>query len=98
MRRYSWIVVALLVMSLTAGVSAQVSHEIEDTFYDCALNEVGLRIYQCNGTIFQTGQLFGKYRYRVRYPCDNSGSFTDQWYEWNGSVWVAISGPPSPSC
>lgn len=97
MRRYSLVVMALLVMSLAAGVRAQVAYEIEDTFYDCALNEIGWRLLACNGSIYSWGSMNGLYRMRHRYACDGSSS-TSHWYMWNGSVWVVIGGPPTPSC
>jgi hypothetical protein len=83
--------------SLAAGVRAQVAYEIEDTFYDCSLNEVGWRLLACNGQVYTWGVQDGAYRYRRRYACDDSSS-TDQWYYKSGSLWVAFSGPPGPNC
>lgn len=100
MRRYSFVALALLVVSLTAGirpVDAAPSSEIWDTFYDCALNENGWRVLTCSGRSYSGGILSGAYRLREWSGCYD-GSYSSQWYYWNGSWWVAFSGPPGPTC
>lgn len=97
MRRYSWVVLVLLVVTLGSSVRALPTNEVWDTYYDCALNDVGLRILSCNGHIFTDGQQGGAYRLRETTSCNGDG-YNSQWYYWNGSGWTAFSGPPGPNC
>jgi hypothetical protein len=50
-----------------------------------------------DGSVFASGQLSGAYMSRTWYACDGS-VISQHWYYWNGSVWVAFSGPPGPNC
>ena len=97
MRRYSWVVLVLLVVSLGASVRALPSSEVFDTFYDCALNENGWTLLSCSGRRYSDGTLSGAYRLREWSGCTDGG-YTSQWYYWNGSSWVGFSGPPGPNC
>ncbi|HEV8435276.1 MAG TPA: hypothetical protein VGR95_17840 [Thermoanaerobaculia bacterium] len=71
--------------------------DIITTYYDCALNEVGHKYRFCSGNGSDDGTLSGAFREIETNPCD-CGSYTDTWYQWNGSSWVTLSGPPSPTC
>jgi len=97
MRRYTWAVLVVLTVSLMSSVRALPTNEVWDTYYDCALNEVGYRILSCGGHIFTSGQQGGAYRLRELTSC-NSGGYSSQWYYWSGSAWVSFSGPPGPNC
>ena len=100
MRRSLWVVLVLLVVSFGIGVRdvrALPVNEVWDTYYDCALNDVGLRILSCGGHIFTDGQQSGAYRYREQTHCE-TGAWTGRWYYWSGSSWVLFSGPPGPNC
>lgn len=70
--------------------------DIFTTYYDCALNEVGWREVSCNGT-GSGGTLSGAFKEVETSPCE-CGDYSDTWYQWNGTSWVVLSGPPSPTC
>src|SRR5947209_3157620 len=95
MRKVSRFTFALLAASLVimSGARALPPNEVDDTFYDCAVNEVGYHDLWCSGHVFSGGQQSGAYRFREIIPCD-TGNYSSQWYYWNGSSWVAFSGPP----
>ncbi|HUR82463.1 MAG TPA: hypothetical protein VM733_16995 [Thermoanaerobaculia bacterium] len=100
MRRFSWVAVLVLAISLLAGVRearALPTNEVDDTFYDCALNELGWKLLSCNGHIYTSGLTSGAYRYRVLTSCDTGGGSAN-WYYWTGSSWAWISSPPGPNC
>ena len=100
MRRFSWVVLVLLVVSLGAGVRdvrALPTSDVDDTFYDCAMNELGWRFLSCGGHIYTSGQQSGAYRYRIITSCE-TGSGSAKWYYWSGSSWQYISSPPGPNC
>ena len=100
MRRFSFALLALLLVSLSAGirdVQAGPTHEVWDTFYDCALNENGWLLHTCGGSHQQGGTLAGDYRLRETFHCQTS-AYAYQWYYWNGTGWTAFSGPPGPNC
>jgi Family of unknown function (DUF6289) len=78
-------------------VKAAPCQDILTTYYDCALNEVGYRFLSCGGGVSSSGTLSGAFKEIETSPCD-CGSYTDTWYQWNGSSWVPLSGPPSPTC
>ena len=88
----------LLVASSTFAPPAHAlpCSEIITTYYDCALNEVGYKDISCSGT-FTSGTLSGAFKEVETEPC-TCGDFSDNWYRWNGTSWVLLSGPPSPSC
>ena len=92
------IVLLLLIASTTFAPTAKAlpCDEILTIYYDCALNEVGERDVSCNG-IWSTGQLSGAFKEVQTSPCE-CGDYSDNWYQWNGSTWVHLSGPPSPTC
>jgi len=71
--------------------------DIFTTYYDCALNEVGHRYLFCGGGSSSGGTLSGAFKEIETDPC-SCGDFSDNWYQWNGSTWVLLSGPPSPTC
>jgi hypothetical protein len=92
---------ALLLLIASTATFAPPAHalpcqEIITTYYDCALNVVGERFVGCSGTS-TSGTLSGAFKEVETEPC-TCGDFSDSWYQWNGSMWVAISGPPSPTC
>ena len=92
------LVLLFLVASATFAPPAQAlpCDEIITTYYDCALNEVGYRDVSCNG-VYSSGTLSGAFKEVTTEPC-TCGDFSDNWYQWNGSAWVHLSGPPSPTC
>lgn len=100
MRKLARLSVALLLL-IASSTFAPPAHalpcdEIETTYYDCALNEVGYRDVSCYGT-YSTGTLSGAFKEVQTSPC-TCGDFSDTWYRWTGTGWVVISGPPSPTC
>jgi hypothetical protein len=100
MRKYSFVALALLVVSFAVGirdVDAAPSSDIWDTYYDCALNENGWTVLSCNGHRTSSGTLNGAYRLREWYGCYDS-SYNSQWYYKSGTSWIAFSGPPGPNC
>lgn len=93
------IAVLLLIASTTFAPTTKAApcQDIFTTFYDCALNEVGWRWQGCGGGFSSSGQQSGAFKEIETSPC-TCGSTTDNWYQWNGSTWVLLSGPPSPTC
>jgi hypothetical protein len=68
------------------------------TYYDCALNIVGTSYHGCNPPS-QTGQQSGAFKEVETDPVGiDCGDGSDNWYQWNGSTWVLLPGPPSPTC
>ena len=57
----------------------------------------GVSITLAIGTNPSSGTLSGAFKEIETDPC-TCGDYTDNWYQWNGSSWVLLSGPPSPSC
>jgi hypothetical protein len=95
-----WVALVLFVVSMGVGVRdvrALPTNEVDDTFYDCSLNEVGWHLLTCGGHVYQDGQQGGAYRYRVLTSCD-TGSGSAKWYYWTGSSWAYIASPPGPNC
>jgi hypothetical protein len=101
LRIKSFIVVAVAVILSTAiapsPVQAGPESDIWTFFYDCALNEVGQKFRGCDGTGFDWGQLSGYFKEVEVCSCGGTGCETN-WYEWDGSFWVPLPGPPSPAC
>ena len=97
MRRLVWVTVVLLAVSMMSSVRALPTNEVDDEFFDCALNSVGWHLLACDGHIYQSGVQGGYYRNRITTSCD-SGSGSSRWYRWNGTSWTLLSAPPSPSC
>ena len=95
MRRLSWLALVLMAVSLAPGVDAAVD-EIHDTFYDCALQEIGWRIL-AHDVVTSSGAQSGAYRYREIYA-DDYTVYDAQWYAWNGTSWVPLEEEPEPSC
>jgi hypothetical protein len=92
---------ALLLLTASATFAPPVKADYcERTFiyyYDCALNEIGSRVIRCDGSVNSYGQQSGAFKEIETEPC-TCGDYTDNWYQWNGSTWVLLSGPPSPTC
>jgi len=100
MQKLARLSIALLLL-IASSTFAPPAHalpcdDIMTTYYDCALNEVGFKEVSCNGTS-SSGTLSGAFKEVETQPC-TCGDFSDTWYQWNGSSWVALSGPPSPTC
>jgi hypothetical protein len=68
------------------------------TYYDCCLNEVGFRWVLCTGGSGSTGTLSGAFREVEVDPSCCGGVPTITWYQWNGTGWTQLSGPPSAGC
>lgn len=97
MRRYPWIVVVLVTLSFAGAAEAQ--YEIWTNYYNCNLVNVGWqRVDECTNDDDQWGQQYGAYRQIEWTECAGGTSSTGQWYYWDGSGWVAFSGPPGPNC
>jgi hypothetical protein len=95
------LVVALLFTSTTFAPATHASggcNDIFTTYYDCCLNEVGFRWVMCTGSFGSSGTLSGAFREVEHDPACCGGVPTSKWYQWNGSSWVLLSGPPSPGC
>lgn len=89
------LVLVLLVLCVAAGVRAD---EVWTTYYDCSMNAVGGSLLECNNRFTPWQQQYGVYKSVERYSCDPITAIGTDWYEWNGSSWVLLSGEPSPSC
>jgi hypothetical protein len=100
MRRTAFVFLALLAVSLLGGIreaDAAPTNEVWDSYFDCALNEVGWTVLTCSGQRHRYGTLAGAYRLREWYGCYSYDSGS-QWFYWNGSGWTPFSGPPGPNC
>src|SRR5687768_399754 len=95
-----WTLVALVVFLFGAHASnVQASvYYIDDTYFDCALNEVGWYSTNCSGFSFQDGQQTGAWRFHEVTRCSDDVRVVAYWAYWDGSQWVPISGTPQPSC
>ncbi|SRR6266498_916040 len=89
----------LLIASTTFAPRAHAlrCHVVYTEYFDCALNSVGWELEGCDESYTSSGQLSGAFKEVEVSPCVCSGH-TDTYYQWNGSSWVLLSGPPSPSC
>jgi hypothetical protein len=95
--RLSFVLLLLIASSTFAPpANALPCDDIFTTYYDCALNEVGWKEASCNG-FWSSGTLSGAFKEVQTSPC-TCGDYSDTWYQWNGTSWVALSGPPSPTC
>lgn len=94
-----WAIVSLVVFLVGAHSSSLQAnlHYIEDTYYDCALNEVWYCTTDCSGTEYCANR-HGEFWYHEVIRCSTDVTVLRQWYQWNGTQWVPISGPPSPTC
>ena len=98
MRRYAWVVLVLVVLSAGAGLRASPTHEVSNYYYDCSLNEIGWTTIACNAQWYGAGTDAGAaYMWEVIRGCDEF-DYSAEWYYWNGTTWVAFSGPPGPNC
>ena len=93
-----WAVVALVVFLVGTPDAQATLHYFEDTYYDCALNETSYCYTDCYGEEHCSGDRHGEFWYREVIRCSNDVIVLQRWYQWNGSQWVIISGPPSPNC
>ena len=94
-----WTIISLVVF-LTGAHSSNLQATLtyyEDTYYDCALNEVWYCWSTCAG-YESCPQRHGEFWYHEVIRCSDDVTILQKWYRWNGSQWVAISGPPSPTC
>jgi len=93
------LVLLLLIASTTFAPTATAApcQDIFRDYYDCALNEVGWKFQSCGGGVSSSGQQSGAFMEVQTEPC-SCGDFSDNWYQWNGTTWVLLSGPPSPTC
>ena len=93
--------VLLAVASTTFGPTANATCGCNQsiTYVDCALNGVGYWDYNCSSnTVSSGGQQSGAFK-EVDITCPrNPDGDSDNWYQWNGSTWVLLPGPPSPTC
>ena len=96
MRKGSLLALVLFVLSLAPVASAEIN-EVWDTYYDCALNEVGGRIMMGDGSMVSWGMQSGTFWHREVWS-NNYATYTSQWYVRFGSTWTAISGRPDPIC
>jgi len=101
MRKVARLSLAVLLLfaatTFAPPVKAAPCQDIFTTYYDCHLNEIGHRYVFCGGGTDTGGTLSGAFKSIETNPCD-CGSYTFTWYQWNGSTWVQLSGPPSPTC
>jgi hypothetical protein len=101
MQKAARLSIALLLLFATTTfappVQALPCQDIITTFYDCHLNEVGHKYRFCSGQGSDDGTLAGAFKEIETDPC-TCGDYTDTWYQWNGSSWDTLSGPPSPTC
>jgi hypothetical protein len=93
------IALLLLIASSTFAPPAKAApcQDIFTTYYDCTVTEVGWKFQSCGGGVSSSGTLSGAFKEIETSPC-SCGDYSDTWYQWNGSTWVVISGPPSPTC
>ena len=94
--------VALLVAAFTTANALACSTERDTNYYDsngCWQGEQyqGCNFVNCHTST--TGTITGAHWKHVEvWDCDTGAKSTDQWYEWNGSSWVAVSDPGLPGC
>ncbi len=72
-------------------------HVIYTEYFDCALNTNGWELDGCDESYTSSGQLSGVFKEVEVDPCTCSGH-SDTFYQWNGSIWVQIDPPPTPTC
>ncbi len=85
----------VLVLCVAAGAQAD---EIWTTYYNCSMSAVGGSLRECDNGFTTWQQQSGAFKSVERYTCDPITAVGTDWYEWNGSSWVLLSGEPSPSC
>lgn len=90
-------IIASVAAPATPPVQASPTSDIWTHYYDCNLNQVGEKFRGCGSLGYNQGQLSGKYKEIEACSCEGGGC-NISWYEWNGSSWVALPGPPTPSC
>lgn len=91
------VVAAVCLLSPPPSAFSLNNYEANWYYYDECRYLVGERFTSCNGHVFyQDGQQFGAYKQIELVPCEY-GVIQHYWYQWNGSEWVSISGPP-PTC
>ncbi|MEA2569669.1 MAG: hypothetical protein QOI24_1670 [Acidobacteriota bacterium] len=93
-----WVVVALVMFLVGAPDAHATLYYYEDTYFDCGLNETSSCYITCAGYESCSGDRHGEFWYREVIRCSTDVTVMRQWRQWNGSQWVLISGPPSPSC
>jgi hypothetical protein len=72
--------------------------EIDHNYYDANGCWQGEHYVSCSCGVTNWGVLTGAHwKHLVSSSCDGSGS-SDQWYEWNGSSWVAVADPGLSGC
>jgi hypothetical protein len=88
----------LFTTAIPTPVQAVPGSDIVTMYYDCALNEVGIKYRSCNGGGSNSGQLSGYFKEIDATSCEDN-SYSDNWYKWDGSFWVYLpGGQPSPEC
>jgi len=93
-----WTAVALLLFLLgNPSRLHATTFYYDDQYFDCALNELAFCWTNCTPYGGCTGPREGMYWYHEATRCSDDVTVIQQWYQWNGSQWVAIS-PPSPGC
>src|SRR5882762_7247632 len=81
----------LLTTAVPTPVRATPGSDIVTMYYDCALNEVGIKYRSCSGSSSNSGQLSGLFKEIDATNCEDN-SYSDTWYRWNGSLWVYLPG------
>lgn len=104
MRNHLRIAVCFVLLLAAATVIAPLAMacpnnvEIDQNYYDANGCWQGEHYVSCTCNVTNWGVLTGAHwRHVESWSCDNSGS-SDQWYEWNGSAWVAVSDPGLSGC
>jgi len=101
MRNAMRLMVVALVVFLVGAHSSNLHATIyyyDDQYFDCALNETSFCWTNCTGYESCSGDRHGEFWYHEVTRCSDDVTVLQQWYQWNGSQWVTISGPPSPNC
>jgi hypothetical protein len=94
-----WTVVLAAIISFSGSTPLQATtFYYDDQYFDCAMNEVTFCWTNCAGGGACSGDRHGEFWYHETTRCSDDATVSQQWYHWNGSQWVAISGPPSPTC
>ena len=97
MRRSGLVLFVFLVLAFSG--TAEASDEIWTNYFDCNENLVGWSLRdECMDSYYSSGPQSGAYKHVETMNCNGGTQSYGQWYYWDGSGWVAFSGPPGPNC
>ena len=93
--RFALLAATLCILVPAPTARAFNQYEANWFYYDECYHLIGERFTSCNGHVFyQDGQQSGAYKEVELVPCED-GEIERYWYQWNGTQWVNIAGPPA---